>query len=87
VSARDFPQFESDVTAPTLLSPNVSAIRESTTIAFSARARALRAAGRDVIDSGAGEPDLPTPPHIAEAGRRAIRGSTIGTRRADAEKR
>jgi aspartate aminotransferase len=53
-------------------SANVAAIRESATIAVSARARALRAAGRQVIDLGAGEPDFPTPDFIREAGKAAI---------------
>lgn len=33
--------------------------------------RALQAAGKDVIDLGVGDPDLPTPPHILEALTRA----------------
>jgi len=43
----------------------------SATLAISARARELRAEGRDVISFGAGEPDFPTPAHIVEAARRA----------------
>jgi len=54
------------------LSPNVSELRESATIAASARAKALRASGRKVIDLGAGEPDFDTPAFIREAARRAI---------------
>lgn len=38
-----------------------------------ARARALEAAGRDVIHLEIGEPDFETPPHVAEAGIAAIR--------------
>src|SRR4051794_13639284 len=53
-------------------SANVAELKESATIAVSARARALRAAGRSVIDLGAGEPDFPTPEHITEAAKRAI---------------
>jgi aspartate aminotransferase len=41
-------------------STNIAELRESATIAASARAKALRAAGRPVIDLGAGEPDVPT---------------------------
>lgn len=55
-------------------SPNVAALRESATIAVSARAKALRAAGRPIIDLGAGEPDFPTPSFISEAGARAVDG-------------
>ncbi len=53
-------------------SDNVAAIRESATIAVSARAKALRAAGRAVIDLGAGEPDFPTPSFVLDAARRAL---------------
>jgi aspartate aminotransferase len=54
------------------LSSNVSELRESATIAASARAKALRAAGRKIIDLGAGEPDFDTPAFIREAARKAI---------------
>src|SRR5690348_4291852 len=53
-------------------SSNVAELQESATIAVSARAKALRAAGRAVIDLGAGEPDFPTPTFIREAAKRAI---------------
>jgi aspartate aminotransferase len=53
-------------------SANVAHLRESATIAASARARALRAAGRQVIDLGAGEPDFPTPPYVMRAASRAL---------------
>ncbi len=36
------------------------------------RARKLEAAGRDIVHMEIGEPDFPTPPHIVEAGRRAL---------------
>ena len=42
------------------------------TIAVSTRAKALRAAGRAVIDLGAGEPDFPTPACVMEAAHRAL---------------
>ncbi len=42
-------------------------------MAATARASALRAAGRDIISLTAGEPDFDTPAHIAEAGIAAIR--------------
>jgi aspartate aminotransferase len=56
--------------------PNTLArsITESVTLAIAARAAALRAAGRDVISLGAGEPDFPTPEPVASAGVSAIRG-------------
>lgn len=53
-------------------SVNIADLEESATIAVSARAKALRAAGRPVIDLGAGEPDFPTPPYIRESAKRAL---------------
>jgi aspartate aminotransferase len=58
-------------------STNITELRESATIAASARAKALRAAGRPVIDLGAGEPDFPTPAFVmAEAHRALDAGAT-----------
>src|SRR5688572_4473813 len=58
-------------------SPNVSWLKESATIAASQRAKALRAAGREVIDLGAGEPDFATPEFIRRAAADAVeRGAT-----------
>src|SRR5260370_28062338 len=48
-------------------------IRPSATIAVTDKARALKAAGRDVIGLGAGEPDFDTPDNIKEAAIKAIR--------------
>jgi aspartate/methionine/tyrosine aminotransferase len=42
-------------------------------LAVDAKAKALRAAGQDVIGFGAGEPDFPTPAHIVEAAVAACR--------------
>ncbi len=53
-------------------SPNVAELQESATIAASSRAKALRAAGRAVIDLGAGEPDFPTPSFSRDAAKRAL---------------
>ncbi|MEJ2308785.1 MAG: pyridoxal phosphate-dependent aminotransferase [Gammaproteobacteria bacterium] len=55
------------------LSQRVQAVKPSPTLAITARAAELRAAGKDVIGLGAGEPDFDTPEHIKEAGIRAIR--------------
>lgn len=55
-------------------SPNVASIQESATIAVSQRARALRAAGRSIIDLGAGEPDFDTPKFILDATKAALDG-------------
>ncbi|MEO7027176.1 MAG: aminotransferase class I/II-fold pyridoxal phosphate-dependent enzyme, partial [Caulobacteraceae bacterium] len=51
----------------------LSRVKPAATVAASARARALRAAGRDVISLDAGEPDFDTPETIKEAAIRAIR--------------
>jgi aspartate aminotransferase len=53
-------------------SANVAQLKESATIAVSARARALKAAGRQVIDLGAGEPDFDTPEFIRRAAQKAV---------------
>ncbi|HEX4684038.1 MAG TPA: pyridoxal phosphate-dependent aminotransferase [Gemmatimonadaceae bacterium] len=53
-------------------SANIAELRESATIAVSARARALKAAGRAVIDLGAGEPDFPTPAYVLSAAQAAL---------------
>lgn len=53
-------------------SENIRTLRESATIAASSRAKALAAAGRPVIDLGAGEPDFPTPSYVLEAARHAL---------------
>jgi aspartate aminotransferase len=55
------------------LSVNLQHLETSATIAISAEAKRRRAAGEDVIDLGAGEPDFPTPPIPADAGIRAIK--------------
>jgi len=49
------------------ISQRISAVAESATLAIDAKAKALTAAGEDVIGFGAGEPDFPTPPHIVAA--------------------
>ena len=55
------------------ISRRVGAIAPSATLAVTAKARALRAAGERVISFGAGEPDFPTPEHIVEAAVAACR--------------
>ena len=52
-------------------SHRLSAIHPSATLAVDAKAKALKAAGENVIGFGAGEPDFPTPPHIVEAAQAA----------------
>lgn len=55
------------------LSTNLQYLEPSATVAISQAARQRRAAGEDVIDLGAGEPDFQTPAVPAEAGVRAIK--------------
>lgn len=54
------------------LSRRVQAIKESPTLAVTARAAKLKAEGRDIIGLGAGEPDFDTPQHIKDAAKQAI---------------
>jgi aspartate aminotransferase len=54
------------------LSKRVQAIKESPTLAVTARAARLKAEGRDIIGLGAGEPDFDTPQHIKDAAKKAI---------------
>ncbi|SFN46491.1 aspartate aminotransferase [Roseovarius lutimaris] len=55
-----------------ILSASLSRVKPSPTIAVTTKAQELKAAGRDVIGLGAGEPDFDTPDHIKAAGIRAI---------------
>ncbi len=58
----------------------LSSVKPSASMAASMAAKALRATGVDVIDLGLGEPDFPTPPHIAQAAHAAaVRGETLYT--------
>ncbi len=50
----------------------LSAIKPSPTIAVTQKARDLKAAGKDVIGLGAGEPDFDTPAHIIAAAKKAL---------------
>jgi len=54
------------------LSDRVQRIKPSPTLAITARAAELRAAGKDIIGLGAGEPDFDTPEHIKAAATKAI---------------
>ncbi|HLI13127.1 MAG TPA: pyridoxal phosphate-dependent aminotransferase [Alphaproteobacteria bacterium] len=55
------------------LASRLARIKPSPTIAVTTKAAELKAAGRDVIGLGAGEPDFDTPPHIKEAAAKAMR--------------
>ncbi|HEX4740459.1 MAG TPA: pyridoxal phosphate-dependent aminotransferase [Caulobacteraceae bacterium] len=54
-------------------STTLARVKPSATNAAAAKARALKAEGRDIISLDAGEPDFDTPENIREAGIRAIR--------------
>ena len=56
-----------------IVSNSLKRIKPSPTMAVTSKAREMRAAGRDVIGLGAGEPDFDTPDNIKEAAIEAIR--------------
>jgi len=56
-----------------IVSNSLKRIKPSPTIAVTSKAREMRAAGKDVIGLGAGEPDFDTPNNIKEAAIEAIR--------------
>ena len=56
----------------TELSDNISRIKPSATMAVTNKARELKAAGKDIIGLGAGEPDFDTPENIKTAAINAI---------------
>src|SRR5580698_2635041 len=59
------------------IADQIMRIKPSATIFVTQKARALKAAGRDVIGLGAGEPDFDTPEHVKAAAKAAIdRGDT-----------
>ena len=56
-----------------IISDSLKRIKPSPTIAVTTKARELKAAGKDVIGLGAGEPDLDTPDNIKEVAIKAIK--------------
>ncbi len=56
-----------------IISNNLKRIKPSPTIAVTQKARELRAAGKDVVGLGAGEPDFDTPVNVKKAAIKAIR--------------
>ncbi len=62
-------------------------IKPSPTIAVTAKARQLKAEGRDVIGLGAGEPDFDTPDNIKDAAIAAIRAGDTKYTNVDAPTR
>ena len=55
-----------------IISDSLKRIKPSPTIAVTQKARELKAAGKDVIGLGAGEPDFDTPENIKAAAIKAI---------------
>ncbi|MBE9529320.1 MAG: pyridoxal phosphate-dependent aminotransferase [Proteobacteria bacterium] len=55
------------------LSSRLDSLEESVTLAITAKAKALKSEGRDIVGLGAGEPDFDTPENIKEAAIAAIR--------------
>ena len=55
-----------------IISDSLRRIKPSPTIAVTQKARELKAAGKDVIGLGAGEPDFDTPENIKAAAIKAI---------------
>ena len=55
-----------------IISNNLKKIKPSPTLAVTQKARELKAAGKDVIGLGAGEPDFDTPDNIKQAAISAI---------------
>src|SRR5579872_4974561 len=54
------------------LANRMSLLGTETAFEVLARAKALEAEGRSIINLGIGQPDFPTPAHIVEAGRKAL---------------
>ena len=54
------------------ISQRAASLSPSLTLAISAKAKAMKAAGEDVVGFGAGEPDFDTPQHIKDAAAQAL---------------
>ena len=67
----------------TLQSASLSRVKPSATLAADAKAKELKAQGKDVIGLAAGEPDFDTPDNIKEAAIRAIRDGKTKYTQAD----
>ena len=65
--------MSADTSALPSLNPHVAAMQPSATLAVSARAKALRREGRDVVALSSGEPDFDTPAPVVEAAFQALR--------------
>lgn len=61
-----------------LFAENLTRLGTESAFSVLARAQALAAEGRDIINLGIGQPDFPTPPHIVEAAIKALRDGHHG---------
>lgn len=55
-----------------IIADRMSKVKPSATLSLTTKAAELKAAGKDIIGLGAGEPDFDTPEHIREAAKKAI---------------
>jgi aspartate aminotransferase len=55
-----------------MMAARMAALGTETAFEVLARAKALEAQGKSIINLGIGQPDFATPPHIVEAGRKAL---------------
>src|SRR5690606_3630977 len=94
-SAPSSKNSNSDRSQAVTLSRRAQLVQPSPTLAITARAKAMQAAGKDVVSLSAGEPDFGTPEHVRKAGIEASESgftrytATAGTpelRKAIAEK-
>jgi aspartate aminotransferase len=60
------------------LSSRIGLVKPSATLAITAKAKALKAAGEKVLSLAAGEPDFPTPPNIRKAAYQALEDGHTG---------
>lgn len=72
-STNDMIQNKSTGEGSSMLSQRSGKIKPSPTLAMDAKAKAMKAAGVDIVNFGVGEPDFDTPEHIKEAAIRAMR--------------
>lgn len=66
-------QLSNTAVSNSVLSDRVQLIKPSPTLAVTNKANELKAAGKDIIGLGAGEPDFDTPLHIKDAAIKAIK--------------
>jgi len=59
------------------ISQRAASLTPSLTLAIDAKAKAMKAAGEDVVGFGAGEPDFATPQHIVDAAAKALAAASF----------